>query len=124
MQSGNRLFDDLARLAGGAAGAASGLREEVEMLMRDRVRRILDEMEIVRREEFEAVRAMARAARELQEAEDDIPARLRRIEAAVEESRTGLATLGERIADMERRIAGLESAIGSDQGKYDEDPGA
>lgn len=124
MQSGNRLFDDLARLAGGAAGAASGLREEVEMLMRDRVRRILDEMEIVRREEFEAVRAMARAARELQEAEDDIPARLRRIEAAVEESRTGLATLGERIADMEHRIAGLESAIGSGQGKYDEGPGA
>lgn len=107
MQSGNRLFDDLARLAGGAAGAASGLREEVELLVRDRLRRILDEMELVRREEFEAVRAMARAARELQEAEDGTSVRLRHLESGLEETRAAIASLDDRLAAIERQIAGL-----------------
>lgn len=63
MQTQNRLFDDLARVAGGALGAVSGLREEVELLVRGRIERVLADMELVPRDEFEAVKAMAAEAR-------------------------------------------------------------
>lgn len=63
MQTTNRLFDDLARVAGGALGAVSGLREEVELLVRGRIERVLADMELVPRDEFEAVKAMAAEAR-------------------------------------------------------------
>ena len=68
MQTRNRLLDDVARLANGAAGVASGLREEVEALVQQRMERVLAGMELVRREEFEAVEAVAIKAREEQEA--------------------------------------------------------
>ncbi len=64
MPTQNRLFDDLARVAGGALGAVSGLREEIELLVRGRIERILGDMELVPREEFEVVKAMAAQARE------------------------------------------------------------
>lgn len=63
MQTQNRLFDDLARVAGGALGAVSGLREEVELLVRGRIERVLADMELVPRDEFEVVKAMAAEAR-------------------------------------------------------------
>ena len=66
MQSRNRVLDDLARLASGALGTAGGLRSELDQLVQDRLRRILDELDLVRRGEFEAVRDMARLAREEQ----------------------------------------------------------
>lgn len=67
MQTRSRLLDDVARLANGAAGVASGLREEVEALVQQRLERVLADMELVRREEFEAVEAVAIKAREEQE---------------------------------------------------------
>lgn len=63
MQSQNRIFDDLARVAGGALGALSGVREEIELLVRGRIERVLADMELVPREEFEVVKEMAAQAR-------------------------------------------------------------
>ena len=68
MQTRSRLLDDVARLANGAAGVASGLREEVEALVHQRLERVLADLDLVRREEFEAVEAVAIRAREEQEA--------------------------------------------------------
>lgn len=62
MTKENRLFDDLARVAGGALGALSGVKEEVELLVRGRVERLLADMDLVPRDEFEAVKAIAAAA--------------------------------------------------------------
>ena len=67
MQSQNRFFDDLARVASGAMGAFTGMRDEVEARLRDQLERVLAGMNLVSREEFEAVRAMAAKAREEQE---------------------------------------------------------
>jgi BMFP domain-containing protein YqiC len=67
MQSDNRLLDDLARVASGALSALTGVREEMEARLRDQFERILDRMNLVRREEFEAVQAMAAKARAEQE---------------------------------------------------------
>jgi BMFP domain-containing protein YqiC len=67
MQSGNRLFDDIARVAAGAAGAITGVRGEVESRVRDQLERLLAGMDLVSREEFEAVKAMVAKAREEQE---------------------------------------------------------
>lgn len=64
MQSDNRFLDDLARLATGAMGALSGARSEVDQLVRQRMERLLADMDLVRRDEFEAVREMAVRARE------------------------------------------------------------
>jgi BMFP domain-containing protein YqiC len=68
MQTENRLLDDLARVATGALGALTGMRDEVEARMRDQFERILGRMNLVRREEFDAVQAMAAKARTAQEA--------------------------------------------------------
>ena len=67
MQSQNRFFDDLARVASGAAGALTGIRDEVEARVRDQLERLLARMDLVSREEFEAVKAMAAKAREEQD---------------------------------------------------------
>ena len=64
MQTDNRLFDDLSRIAAGAMGTLQGVKGEVEQAFRQRLERALADMELVSREEFEAVRAMAQAARE------------------------------------------------------------
>ncbi len=63
MQTRNRLLDDLARVAGGAAGVAAGLKDEVESRLRQQFERLLDGLELVDRDEFEAVKAMAAEAR-------------------------------------------------------------
>jgi BMFP domain-containing protein YqiC len=63
-QSSNRILDDLARLMTDAAGAAQGLRGEMQTLMRSQGERFLADMDLVQREEFEAVKAMAAKARE------------------------------------------------------------
>ena len=68
MATNNRLFEDFARVAQGAAGAFAGLRDELEARIRDQVDRVLSRMNLVRREEFEAVQAMAAKARREQEA--------------------------------------------------------
>lgn len=68
MQTQNRLFDDLARVAGGAFSTVAGLRTEIEDLVKQRLERLLADMDHVPREEFDAVRAMAEKARLEQEA--------------------------------------------------------
>ena len=78
MESGNRLLDDLARVASGALGTLSGVRSEIETRIGEQVERMLARMNLVRREEFEAVQAMAAKARLAQEA---LEARVAALEA-------------------------------------------
>ena len=66
MQKDNRLFDDLAKIANGAIGSLSGLRQDVESRLQQQMERLLGRMHLVNREEFDAVRAMAVNAREEQ----------------------------------------------------------
>ena len=88
MQSQNRIFDDIARVAAGAMGALTGVRGEVESRIRDQLERLLAGMDLVSREEFEAVKAMAAKARAEQE------------------------DLQKRIAGLESRLAALETGAG------------
>jgi len=64
MQSENRFFDDLAKLVNGAAGTVAGMTREFESNARERAKEWIGGMEFVSREEFDAVKAMASAARE------------------------------------------------------------
>lgn len=68
MATENHLFDDFARMATGAFGTLTGMRQEFETRLRDHLERILGRMNLVRREEFDAVQAMAAKARAAQEA--------------------------------------------------------
>ena len=79
MQTQNRLLDDLARVATSALGVAAGMRAELEARLRDQFERVLSGMDLVTREEFDAVKAMAAKARAEQE---DLAARLAALEAA------------------------------------------
>lgn len=83
MQSENKLVDDLAKLFSGALGAAAGLRGEMEARMRQPIERLIRQMDLVSREEFEVVRALAETARGEQEA------------------------LAQRVAELEARLAEL-----------------
>src|SRR5271155_1231109 len=67
MQSQNKFFDDLARVAAGAMGTLSGVKNEVESRLREQLERVLAGMDLVTRDEFEAVKAMAAKARSEQE---------------------------------------------------------
>lgn len=68
MQTKGRLFDDLARVANGAAGTFSGVRHEIEGVVKQRLERVLADMDLVTRDEFEAVKDVAAKARLEQEA--------------------------------------------------------
>ena len=67
MQTDNRFLDDLAKVATGALGVAAGMRSEAEALLRQRFERFLSDMDLVTRDEFDVVKAMAAAARAEQE---------------------------------------------------------
>ena len=67
-QTSNRFFDEIGRLMNDAAGAAQGVKREVDTVMRNQAERILRDLDVVKREEFEAVKDMARLAREENEA--------------------------------------------------------
>src|SRR5438067_10382127 len=86
MQSQNRFFDDLARVAAGAMGTLSGVKSEVETRIREQLERVLAGMDLVSRDEFEAVKAMAAKARSEQE------------------------DLRRQLAGLESRLAALETA--------------
>jgi BMFP domain-containing protein YqiC len=86
VQTTNRFFDEVARLMNDAAGVAQGVRREFETVFRAQAERILRELAVVQREEFEAVKDMARLAREENEA------------------------LKARVAALEARLAGGHSA--------------
>jgi BMFP domain-containing protein YqiC len=85
-QTSNRLLDEVAKLMTDAAGAAQGLRQEAEGLMRAQAERILASMDVVKREEFEAVKTMA------------------------EKARTENERLAGLVAALEARLAALEAA--------------
>jgi len=85
-QTSNRFFDEMARLMNDAAGVAQGVRREFDTLMRNQAERMLRDLDVVKREEFEAVKEMARLAREENEA---LKARLGALEAASGKSGPG-----------------------------------
>jgi BMFP domain-containing protein YqiC len=80
-QTTNRFFDDFAKLMTDAAGAADGMKKDAETFMRAQAEKFLREMNVVSREDFEAVRDMAQKARQENEA---LAARLAALEAEVE----------------------------------------
>lgn len=63
-QPRSRIFDDLGKLVSDAAGMAQGVRREAETVVKTQIERLLASMDVVQREEFEAVRELAAAARE------------------------------------------------------------
>lgn len=63
-----KFFDELARVMTSAAGAAQGVRSELDTLFRTQAERVLNELDVVQREEFDAVREMAVKARKENEA--------------------------------------------------------
>jgi BMFP domain-containing protein YqiC len=77
-QTTNRFFDEVARLMNDAAGVASGVRREFDTMLRAQAERILRDLDVVKREEFEAVKEMARLAREENEV---LKARIAALEA-------------------------------------------
>lgn len=64
MQTDNKLFDDLSRLGTSMLGGLQGVKGEIDGAIKRQLERLLVDMDLVTREEFEAVRAMAQAARE------------------------------------------------------------
>ena len=86
MQSENRFLDDLARLFAGAAGNVASLRQELETKLREQAERLLRGMDLVSREEFAAVEAMAAKARAEQVA---LERRLAALEARLGTSEPG-----------------------------------
>jgi BMFP domain-containing protein YqiC len=84
-QTTNRFLDEFAKLMTDAAGAAQGMRREFETLMRAQGERVLRGMDLVQREEFEAVKEMAARAREENER---LAQRVAALEAEVEARRT------------------------------------
>lgn len=86
MQSQSKILDDMAKVASSAFGVAAGLRGEVEARFREQMERLLSQMDLVPREEFDAMTAVAVAAREAQE------------------------DLSAQVAALEKRLATLEAA--------------
>jgi BMFP domain-containing protein YqiC len=78
MQSENRMFDDLVKMVNGMAGTFAGMGREAEQSAREKMREWIGGMDFVGRDEFEAVKAMAAAARDENEA---LKARLNAVEA-------------------------------------------
>jgi BMFP domain-containing protein YqiC len=77
-QTSNRILDEMARLMNDAAGVAQGVRREFDTVAKSQIERILRDLDVVRRDEFEAVKEMARLAREENEA---LKARIAALEA-------------------------------------------
>ncbi|MCW8914871.1 MAG: accessory factor UbiK family protein [Magnetovibrio sp.] len=78
MQTTNRILDDMAKVASGAVSAVTGLKGDSDNFLRRHVEKLLLEMDLVPREEFEAVKAMAAKARAEQE---KLEARIAELEA-------------------------------------------
>ncbi len=100
MQSQNRFFDDLARVAAGAMGTLSGVKGEVELRLREQLERVLSGMDLVTRDEFEAVKAMAAKARAEQE---ELASRVAQLEALLATLREGQSPPG--LADPDPAIS-------------------
>ena len=91
MPANNRLFDDLAKVMTSAAGAASGLRQEMEVAFRSQIERFMADMDLVTREEFDAMKELAVSAADeaanLRAELDAVTARLDALEAATKPAR-------------------------------------
>jgi BMFP domain-containing protein YqiC len=94
-QTSNRIFDEMARLMNDAAGVAQGVRREVDTLVRTQAEKMLRDLDVVSREEFEAVKEMARLAREENEA---LKARLDALEGKAAKARKAKDTPEEGVA--------------------------
>jgi BMFP domain-containing protein YqiC len=92
MQSENRLFDDFVKVMNGAAGTLAGMGREAEGAFRERVREWMGGIDMVSREEFEAVKAIAVAAREEAQA---LKARLDALEAAAAAKKPKKSTISD-----------------------------
>ena len=107
-QTSNRFFDEMARLMNDAAGVAQGVRREFDTLFRTQAERMLRDLDVVQREEFEAVKEMARLAREENEA---LKARIAALEA-----QTGRAspakTSGKRRRPRRANLSGFLALCG------------
>ena len=79
-QNNSRVFDELAKFMSNAAGAAQGLRKEIDQMVQTQVERVMNNLNIVRREDFEVVRDMA------------------------EKARTENAALAARLAELEKKL--------------------
>ncbi len=85
MQTKNRMFDDFAKVANGAVSTLVGIKAEMEALVRQQMERFLLDMDLVPRDEFDAVKAVAAKARAEQE------------------------KLEKRVAQLEARLAGAKT---------------
>jgi len=85
MQSQNRIFDDLVKMMNGVAGTMAGVGREAEASMRDKMREWVGGMDFVARDEFDAVKAMAVAARD---ENDALRKRIEALEAAAKPAAT------------------------------------
>ena len=86
MQTENRFFDDFVKVMNGAAGTLAGMTREAEGAFRERMREWLGGLDMVSRDEFEAVKAIAVAAREENQL---LKARIDALEAASRSASTG-----------------------------------
>ena len=92
MQTENRFLDDLARVASGAFGSLAGVRSEVEIRLKQQFKKIFTEMDLVSREEFDVVKAMATKARSKQLS----------LEKRTIELETALAKMGKKVTRSQR----------------------
>jgi BMFP domain-containing protein YqiC len=92
VQTTNRIFDEMAKLMNDAAGVASGVRREVETIFQAQAERILRNLDVVTREEFEAIKEMAAKARDENE------------------------RLSARVAELEARLRAAPKGEGSQSG--------
>jgi BMFP domain-containing protein YqiC len=90
-QTSNRFLDELSKLLTDAAGAAQGMRREFETMVKTQGERILRDMDVVQREEFEAVKEMATKAREENEL---LSRRVAALEAELQRTRGGAPVSG------------------------------
>jgi BMFP domain-containing protein YqiC len=85
-QTTGRFFDEIGKLITDAAGAADGVRKEIEGIVRAQAERVLRDLDVVQREEFEAVKAMTQKARE---ENDRLKERIAQLETALAERKAG-----------------------------------
>lgn len=101
MQTDNRLLDDLARMAGGALNALTGLKTEIEGLVRQQLEQFVANLRLVTREEFEAVQALAAKARDEQE---NLTVRLQSLEAELAALKSGAASAAAKPAQKPKPV--------------------
>ena len=110
MQTENRLFDDLARVASGAINTLGGLREEIELRVKERLERLAAEMDLVSREEFDAVKAMAAKARAEQTA---LAARVAELEQMLAAAPASAAATPKKAAAPRKKQPAAKTGTGS-----------